>query len=101
VRNSRCRPNSQPFSAWRQQPIPLPTANLLFGQQPQNLAQQGAGMPFGMAGGQWGGTSLGAGPFGQLSSQPADALGRSIPPFLAQQNLAGQAYGMAASRNSV
>jgi hypothetical protein len=72
-----------------QQPVvpPLPTANLLLGQQPQYPAMAGAAVPYGGTfGGQFAGPPTPAG----------DAFLRGIPPFLAQQNLAGQPYGMAA-----
>jgi hypothetical protein len=72
----------QPNLGWQQQTVPqLPIAHLL-GQQQQYSPQQ-AFSPFG-----------GQGQFGQFSTQSGDLMGR-IPPFLAQQGLAGQAYGVA------
>jgi hypothetical protein len=72
----------QPNLGWQQQTVPqLPIAHLL-GQQQQYSPQQ-AFSPFG-----------GQGQFGQFSTQSGDLMG-GIPPFLAQQGLAGQAYGVA------
>lgn len=78
--------NTQPNTGWQQQLVPqLPVANLL-GQQPY---QQTPVTSFGgVMGGQYG-----LGQLGQPSVQP-DILGRILP-FLAQQGLAGQPYGMA------
>jgi hypothetical protein len=79
-----------PLVALQQPVVPgLPTANLLFGQQPQYPAMAGTTVPYGgILGGQF------AGPL----APTGDAFWRGIPPFLAQQNLAGQPYGMAGAR---
>jgi len=82
---------NQPYnSGWQQQLVPqLPVASLL-GQQQQYLPQQAALAPFGgIIGGQFG-----SGQPGPFSAPSGDMLGRILP-FLAQQGLAGQAYGMA------
>jgi hypothetical protein len=82
----------QPLASWQQPMVPqLPTANLLFGQQVQNPVPQVGATPFASSLG----APIGGVPLGQFSAQPNDILGRGILPFLAQQNLAGQAYGLA------
>jgi hypothetical protein len=77
--------HTQPNTGWQQLVPQLPVANLL-GQQPY---QQTPVTSFGgVMSGQYG-----LGQLGQPSVQP-DMLGRILP-FLAQQGLAGQPYGMA------
>jgi hypothetical protein len=79
----------QPSTGWQQPLVPqLPVTSLL-GQHQQYLPQA-VGAPLGgVMGGQFG-----PGQLGPFANQPGDMLGR-IPPFLAQQGLAGQSYGMA------
>jgi hypothetical protein len=79
----------QPNIGWQQQLVPqLPVANL-FGQQQHPTQQLGFPPLGGMMGGQFG-----QGQFGQVSPQSGDMLGR-VWPFLAQQGLAAQPYGLA------
>jgi hypothetical protein len=80
---------TQPSPGWQQQVPQFPVANLL-GQinQPQ-LAQQVPLALFGVAPGQYG-----QGQPGLFSGHSGDTLNRMLP-FLAQQSLGGQGYGMA------
>jgi hypothetical protein len=78
--------HAQPNIGWQPQLMPqLPVASLL-GQHQQYLPQQTSLGSFGGLYGQ--------GQLGQFSGQSGDTLGRILP-YLAQQGLAGQPYGMA------
>jgi hypothetical protein len=80
----------QPYSGWQQQVPQFPIANLLGQQYQQPLPQQLAFAPFGgMIGGQYG-----QGQLGPFPGQSGDTLAR-IMPFLAQQGVGAQGYGMA------